>query len=169
MAQEKITFIKRTERTSKAGKPFTSLSLKVESRGDKWVGGFGDKKNEHWKEGDIVDILITPNGDYLNFVMAESKKGEELANNMKIDQVYSLVLDLKSLVISLCKAQGVATGYEDIQKAREAHNTQHSSIHSEGSSVGANGEQIKLKDVTFVPNEVKYPEDDINPEDIPFN
>lgn len=154
MAQEKITFIKRTERTSKAGKPFTSLSLKVESRGDKWVGGFGDKKNEHWKEGDVVDILITPNGEYLNFVMAESKKGEELANNMKIDQVYSLVLDVKTLVINLCKAQGVATGYEDIQKAREAHNTQNKPVSDGYTSRGIDGEDpIKASNVDFDKNQ----------------
>jgi len=84
---EKITYVNRTQRTSKAGKPYTSLSLKVESRGDKFINGFGNQSNESWKVGDTVDILIEQKGEYLNFVPAEGKKAEEITINAKLEHI----------------------------------------------------------------------------------
>lgn len=93
---EKITYVNRTQRTSKAGKPYTSLSLKVESRGDKFINGFGNASNEGWKVGDSVDILIEEKGEYLNFTPANSKKAEEITLKhtltgieIKLGQIYS--------------------------------------------------------------------------------
>ena len=71
---EKITYIARKPMTSKAGKPFTSLSLKVESRGDRFISGFGNKSNEHWVVGQEVDIIIEEKGQYLNFTEATANK-----------------------------------------------------------------------------------------------
>lgn len=54
---------------SAKGIPYTKLSFKCKEYGDKYVGGFGNKANEGWKQGDIVEVIIKQNGDYLNFEM----------------------------------------------------------------------------------------------------
>lgn len=91
MSLEKITYVNRSAKTSKAGKPYTSLSLKVESRGDKFINGFGNKSNEAWKIGDTVDILIEEKGQYLNFTEADSKQGVEKTANAKIEEILTKV------------------------------------------------------------------------------
>ena len=147
---EKITYLRREEKTSKAGKPFTSLSLKVESKGERYLSGFGNKANEHWKIGDTVNIIIEEKGQYLNFTMAESKKGEELANNMKLDNLYSVVLNIQTMVMELCKAKNIPTGFEDIQKARESHNNKNLPVNDGKSSRGADGEtEISIDDMPW--------------------
>jgi len=62
--------IEHTERTSKAGKPFTSCRLTTYSQKlqkDIYLSGFGDSKTQTWKPGDTVDIEVTQNGEYWNF------------------------------------------------------------------------------------------------------
>lgn len=51
------------------GRPYTSVRLKVEEHGDKWISGFGNAQNENWQVGDEVDITVAQKGEYLNFVM----------------------------------------------------------------------------------------------------
>lgn len=91
---EKLTLVKRdtTDRegnalTTRDGRPYTRMSIKVESKGDKYVSGFGSKDNSDWKVGDEVDILIVEsdktdkNGQpYLNFSITkkEDKVDEKL-------------------------------------------------------------------------------------------
>lgn len=44
---------------SKAGKPYSKLSLKTEEYGpDVWVSGFGNSTNEKWTEGSVVEIIV---------------------------------------------------------------------------------------------------------------
>lgn len=69
----KITAIKRTDRVSKAGRPFVSLGMKVEQYGDKWISGFGGDENREWKVGDEVDVEIETKENYLNFKTLKSK------------------------------------------------------------------------------------------------
>lgn len=80
---EKVTIEKifTKERTSNAGKPFTSLSIITKEHGDKWIGGFKNKQTEKWKEGDVVEIKITQNGEYLNFEVpsVEDKSNEVIS------------------------------------------------------------------------------------------
>ncbi len=54
---------------SAKGIPYTKLSFKCKEYGDKYVGGFGNKANESWKQGDTVEVIIKENGQYLNFEM----------------------------------------------------------------------------------------------------
>lgn len=65
----KITQIARNNKTSKAGKPYVSLGLKVNEYGDKFINGFGNKDNADWKVGDDVEITVVEKGEYLNFEM----------------------------------------------------------------------------------------------------
>jgi hypothetical protein len=72
MIKLNLTYVRRTQRTSKTGKPFTSLSIKATQYGEQFIGGFGNKSNENWKEGDEVEVLDVkkdPTGKYLNFEM----------------------------------------------------------------------------------------------------
>lgn len=52
---------------SKEGRPYTRMSIKCLEHGDKWISGFQNAQNKDWKEGDEVEIIIKPNGEYLNF------------------------------------------------------------------------------------------------------
>ena len=72
-----LTYVNRTERTSKAGNPYTSLSIKANEYGDKFIGGFGSKANENWKVGDTVEVLgvtekVVGENKYLNFEMPKT-------------------------------------------------------------------------------------------------
>lgn len=52
---------------SKTGKPYSKLAIKTTQHGEKWLSGFKGKENENWKEGDQVDVIVTQNGEYLNY------------------------------------------------------------------------------------------------------
>jgi len=74
----KITSVFREEKTSaRTGKPFTSLRIKTNEYGQKWLSGFGTKDNASWKEGDTVEIVIVEKGEYLNFQMPKNENGTE--------------------------------------------------------------------------------------------
>ena len=65
--QVTLNYVKRTPKTSQAGKPYTSLSIKTNEHGEKWLSGFGNKDNQNWAEGDTVEIEVEQKGEYLNF------------------------------------------------------------------------------------------------------
>ena len=74
MQKVKITKIYRTDKDkqgnllkSKDGKPYAKISIKTEENGDRWIGGFQNARNKDWKEGDVVEVKIIQNGEYLNF------------------------------------------------------------------------------------------------------
>lgn len=105
---EKLTYVNSTTTDkegnslkTKAGKPYTRLSLKVESKGDRYVSGFGNTENKDWKVGDEVDIVITEsttqdkNGNpYLNFSMPKKED--------KVDEKLEMILNkLTGLIISV--------------------------------------------------------------------
>lgn len=85
---EKILYIKRdtSDREgnaliSKQGKPYTRMTLKVESKGERYISGFGNQSNADWAMGDEVDIVIAESATkdktgkpYLNF--SQPKKNE---------------------------------------------------------------------------------------------
>ena len=57
---------------SKLGKPYTKLGLQTKEHGEKWLSGFDGSHTSSWKEGDVVDVVVTPNvgkdgKTYLNF------------------------------------------------------------------------------------------------------
>ena len=55
------------------GRPYQRLAVKAEQYGDKWISGFGNKANQHWKEGYEVEMrvekVIKDGKEYLNFSM----------------------------------------------------------------------------------------------------
>ncbi len=108
-----LTFVKRTQKTSqRTGKPFTSLSIKCNEYGDKYLSGFDGKETASWNVGDTVEVEIEPKGEYLNFSVprapransappagvpsySEDKLLRELrALNVKADKTYEVLCDL---------------------------------------------------------------------------
>jgi len=73
---------------SKDGREYEKVAIQTAEYGDKWIGGFGNKSNSYWREGDIVDIIIEENGQFMNFKMPRvwdeirdlKKRIEELEN-----------------------------------------------------------------------------------------
>jgi hypothetical protein len=63
----KITAIRREQKTSKAGKPYTSLAIQTQQYAERWISGFGNKGNEGWRENDEVEITVEDTGKFLNF------------------------------------------------------------------------------------------------------
>lgn len=108
---DKITFIKRdtSDREGNAlktkdGRPYTRLSLKVESKGDRYISGFGNKDNENWKIGDEVDIVITEsttkdkNGvPYLNFSMSKKEDVTNEKLELILNALTGIRLELQSI------------------------------------------------------------------------
>lgn len=62
---------------SKAGKPYSKCAIKTLEHGDKWLSGFGGAWNQNWQEGDEVQIDVEQKGEYLNF-----SKVDEIANSL---------------------------------------------------------------------------------------
>jgi hypothetical protein len=71
---------------TKAGKPYTKLALKCEEYGESWLSGFDSSKTSSWKEGDVVEVVVSSkiSGDktFFNF---EVPKAEELLNKRIAD------------------------------------------------------------------------------------
>lgn len=76
---------------SAKGFPYTKLSFKCKEHGDKYIGGFGNKENEGWQIGDVVEVIIKENGQYLNF---EMPKKEDI-NNERIETLEKRISDLE--------------------------------------------------------------------------
>lgn len=86
---------------SKAGKPYTRMSIKCQEHGDKWLSGFSSGWNQNWKEGDTVEIEVKQNGQYLNFE--------------KSDPVVGLSLDVAGLKIRMAKLEAAV---EDMNRSK---------------------------------------------------
>lgn len=82
---------------SKMGKPYKKLAIKTTEHGDKWLSGFQNRDNENWKEGDVVDVIIEKNGEYLNF--STPKPEDKLASRLSALEV--TVMNLQNTVARL--------------------------------------------------------------------
>ena len=76
---------------SAKGFPYTKLSFKCKEHGDRYIGGFGNKENEGWQVGDIVEVIVKENGQYLNF---EMPKKEDI-NNERLEALEKRILKLE--------------------------------------------------------------------------
>lgn len=111
--KQKLTWIKSEEKTSKAGKKFTSVSIKTDRYGDRFLSGFGSKENRDWKVGDEVELIVTEkeyNGkSYLNF---EHKREPRLEDRVAIleDTVNKIREFLKPIYEERKKAEDKSSG-----------------------------------------------------------
>lgn len=86
------------------GENYTKLSIKTTEHGEKWLSGFQNDTNKDWKEGDVVEIEITENGEYLNF-----KTIDNLKENRIIESLSKRVEDLE------IKMKGFAMKFEELK------------------------------------------------------
>jgi hypothetical protein len=96
---------------SKAGKPYSSMSIKCVEHGEKWLSGFKGKENEFWKEGDQVDVIIKPNGEYLNYEVPKAE--DKLA--MRVSALEVDVMQLKNSLARTGSASGVVNAPAPVQ------------------------------------------------------
>ena len=90
-----------------SGRPYSKMSIKCVEHGDKWLSGFKGKENEFWKEGDVVDIIVKQNGEYLNYDVPKAE--DKLA--MRVSALEVDVMQLKnSLARSGSTVQVAPTG-----------------------------------------------------------
>lgn len=119
MVKLTLTFVKREEKTSaNSGKKYISLSLKAKEYNEQFLSGFGNKANENWKEGDVVEVAevkeVSKNGKiYYNFEMPKS-----FGSNQEIMKALE---DIKNTLtkIKLDQAQGMKEIYEAITTGKK--------------------------------------------------
>jgi hypothetical protein len=102
MTKLTLTWIKREEKMSaaKENKParkYTSVSIKTQEYGDKYLSGFGNEDNQGWKEGDTVEVESVEEKEYngkkyLNFNMAKGGKGG--ASQADIAKIITMLTNL---------------------------------------------------------------------------
>jgi len=115
MEKVTITRVFTKERTSKAGKPFTSLSIQTKEHGEKWIGGFKNKQTENWKEGDVVEIKITQSGEYLNFEVPKlEEKNAEMTEKLN-REIIGMRLQLAKIE-AILSVPGLSTEIEKYVK-----------------------------------------------------
>ena len=97
--QVKITHINRSNKTSKAGKPYESVGIRCVEYGERWINGFGRADNKSWKVGDTVDVNVVEKGAYLNFEMPERAKssGFTLEDRQRLEKIEAMVSRILAL------------------------------------------------------------------------
>lgn len=111
----KLTNIFTKERMSaKTGKPFTSMSIKTEQHGDKWLSGFKGKENEHWRQGDEVDIIFEQKGEYLNFSVPKSSGGNAAEIERRLSELEKKSIELEKKIASFGNNFTAAADGEDV-------------------------------------------------------
>lgn len=133
---EKVTITKiftKDEISPRTNKPYTKMSIKTTEYGDRWISGFKNKGNAHWKEGDSVEIILekkASNGkEYLNYSLPNVNK-ENLGQLAEILRVVTMIAE----------KQGIDTRPQAQTLSNKADE----------------------------PDDVDYPDEEINLEDIPF-
>jgi len=102
---KKIT--KNQKISKKTNNPYTSIGLLTEEYGDKqWINGFGNKQNEDWKIGDVINVELTQ-GEYngnktLNFSMIDEKENNSNKSDDRIinalREIYTKLQEIEKLI-----------------------------------------------------------------------
>ncbi len=120
-----IEYIKRTQKTSRTktdpntNQPhvYTSVGLLTQEHGkDQWINGFGNKDNESWKKGDIIDVdieegtyngkktlnfsMITNNTNQVQNTVVQNNQGAVQGETVlsKIQKIEQLCIEVKNLL-----------------------------------------------------------------------
>lgn len=93
--QVKLVAMNRKERVStKTGHPFTSLGIKTEQHGERWLSGFENDTTKGWNIGDVVEVELSTNGDYLNFSTPKKDRGPAALNGATAELKNILILQV---------------------------------------------------------------------------
>lgn len=102
---EKLTITKifTKQEKSKEGKPYTRLAIKTDKYNDRWLSGFGNKFNDNWKEGDVVEVEVTE-------ATAKDKNGKPYLNFRSVSKLELLEKRVKYLEDRLNTPAGGTNG-----------------------------------------------------------
>lgn len=95
------------------GKPYTSLRLKANEYGDKFLSGFDNAQTRGWKVGDTVEVDVEQKGEYLNFSVPQKPAGGAIELDMLRREISTNTTVLKQIL-------AVA---EDIKMSLSTHKT----------------------------------------------
>ena len=102
MEKVKLTYVNSEKKTSAKGNEYTSVGIKIESKPDTWINGFGNAQTAKWQEGDEFELDIYEeeyNGKmYWKFKLP--KTGEALVELTKRVEL------LEERVIEILRANG---------------------------------------------------------------
>ena len=88
-----LTAVNRKQRTSqRTGKPFTSLGIKTQEHGEKWLSGFDNAYTKDWKAGDTVEIEVEVKGEYLNWSLPKKADAGPAANNGATAEIKNILM-----------------------------------------------------------------------------
>jgi len=154
MEKVKITWIKREEKVSqRTNKPFTSLSIKTDKHGERYLSSFGSKDNADWNVGDEVEISVTEKvsggKSYLNFETPKKSVLEVSSVNHKLE---SILIKLGKIEYKLGIMPMTPSNAEEADKGYK-----YPTPEEDASYTKAKAE-----------SEIKYPDEEINVEEIPF-
>lgn len=75
------------------GKPYSKAAIKCDKYGDKWLSGFVWDSYDtihKWQTGDEVSIVVSENGQYLNFEKPKAKDFDDEERLVLINRVRDL-------------------------------------------------------------------------------
>lgn len=98
-----ITKIYRGKQQTKFGQK-DKIAIKTDQHGDKWVTGFDQKAiTQNWNEGDIVDVTVKQNGEYLNLEFPKAGA----VDNSKLEEILKLVKEIHRQIIGQTEGEGL--------------------------------------------------------------
>lgn len=185
----KLTYVRSEEKTSQGGKKYTSVSIKTQQHGEKFLNGFGSKETSSWKEGDEVEVNVVEkeyNGKtYLNFEVPNKDDKISRALEFLKDDVQAVKTECQMIrgqiadLVDYLKKNQVAFGTTKPQVTTgTAHvatsgtypqptPAQHNAMAQNNHFAGGLG--YITDDRGTIIETIEYPSEDINPDDIPFN
>ena len=91
----------------KNGRPYTSLRIKANEYGDKYISGFESAETKDWKAGDTVEADVEDTGQYLNFNVPKKQAGGMSADDMAyIKRELTAIRQEQVMVRQLLQAKG---------------------------------------------------------------
>jgi len=88
--------------SSKTGRPYTSLRIKANEYGDKYISGFDSAETKGWKEGDTVEADVEQKGEYLNFSVPKKTEG-----GMSDAQFQTLIREIRAVNANVLRVIGL--------------------------------------------------------------
>lgn len=69
--------------SAKNGRPYTSIRVKANEYGDRWISGFDSKETAGWKAGDTVEANVEEKGEYLNLSVPKSNDAPAMSEALE--------------------------------------------------------------------------------------
>lgn len=86
------------------GKPYTSLRIKTNEHGDKFMSGFDNAQTKDWKVGDTVEIDVEQNGEYLNFSVPRAARPGSGMSSEQFERLYKEVYAARVTSVQILQA-----------------------------------------------------------------